>query len=636
MPFVVIIRALWRMLDHRQRVLFVLLAALLVASGSLEMLGMIVLFGYVAGLQQHPVTGTRSGPLARLLERALGEHIPQMTFVVWGGALVIGYMFVKNLESTAARFALNRFFMKFNQRVSSELYRGYMLAPYELFSREGVQQPAAKIGKLFRVFSTCFNSTTLLIADSSILLMVGALLVYIDPRLTALAGLIFAAVGLGVYASLQGLQTRMAEQENTATGRMKRFLNHGMEGLVDVRMRGSSSYFFKNYAAALGRSAVLQRRRDALKRLPRSANEIALASMIVGAVLYVTLGGHSVKEALPTLGVFGFAALRMSGVLSRVNVAAQSLKVRLPQFLAAQDLVVEFAPHLIAGHTGAKRDYLSDEVPLPAGVDGRMKHRLELQDVSFAYPGKRGPVVRNVSLTVQKGQFISICGPSGGGKSTLLLLAMGLVKPNSGQILCDDWSIFGHIQPWHRNIGYVGQSIFLVDGTVRENVAFGSDPSAVEDAKVWRALQVAAAEGFVRELPEQLDTQVGEGGRSLSGGQRQRLVIARALYHDPELIILDEATAALDNVTEREVTDAIIGLTGQKTVLCVAHRLGTIRNSNCILFMKKGEIVARGTYDELLEQSPDFAKMVHASSEGAGKSGGKRKGKSKSKPAPAS
>jgi len=629
MPFVVIIRTLWRMLDSRRRVLFVLLSGLLIASGSLEMLGMIVLFGYVSGLHQDAVTGQRSGPIARLLERVVSGTIPQMDFVVWGGVVVIGFMFLKNLESTAARFALNRFFMKFNQRVSSDLYRGYMLAPYELFSRDGVRQPATRIGKLFKTYGACFNATTLLIADSSILLMVLALLIYIDPRLTGLAALIFAGVGLGVYASLHGMQTRMAEQENAATGRMNRFLNHGMEGIVDVRMRGSRSYFFKNYASALGRSAVLQRRRDALKRLPRSANELALSSMIVGAVLYVTLEGHSVDEALPTLGVFGFAALRMSGVLSRVNVAAQALKVRLPQFLAAQELVMEFAPHLIAGYTGDRKDYLSEEVPLPPGVDGRMKERLDLRDVTFAYPGKRGPVVSEVSFTVQRGQFISICGPSGSGKSTLLLLAMGLMKPNSGQILCDDWSIFGHIQPWHRNIGYVGQNIFLIDGTVRENVAFGTDQESVDDEKVWRALRIAAAEEFVRELPGQLDADLGESGRSLSGGQRQRIVIARALYDDPELIILDEATAALDNVTEREVTEAIVGLAGQKTVLCVAHRLGTIRKSDCILYMKKGQVIARGTYDELLATCSDFSKMVHAASDGAKKKG---KGKGKGKP----
>jgi ABC-type multidrug transport system fused ATPase/permease subunit len=189
---------------------------------------------------------------------------------------------------------------------------------------------------------------------------------------------------------------------------------------------------------------------------------------------------------------------------------------------------------------------------------------------------------------------------------------MGLIKPQSGEVLCDELSVFDHVRAWHAGIGYVGQKMYLASGTVRENVAFGVPPGDIDDDKVWRALELAAAASFVRDFPDGIYANMQEDGSVLSGGQRQRIVIARALYKDPEIIFFDEATAALDNVTEREITAAIGRLSGSKTIICVAHRLSSIRQSDVIYVIDKGKVVDRGTYDQLLAESQPFRTLALA------------------------
>jgi len=606
-----IVRALWQMLNTKRRALFVSLLVLLVCTGILEMCGMIVLFGYIRGLQVQE-NGSRKGAIARGLDLIFQRPLEQIEFVAWGGVALFAFMVGKTLFGTTVKFALNRMLMKLNQRVSEQMYRTYMQAPYEVFARRGFKGPAQDIGKVFGLFGRCFGATTQLLADSSVLFMTWLLLLWVDPHLTVLASTVFAAVGVGVYSQLSKQLGRMGKEQDEAERKVSRYLNEGLEGVIHVRLRGSRDFYSASYAQALGRTAMMTRRKQAMARLPRSANELTLAGLIVSITFYVTLRGQTVAAALPTLGVFGFAMVRMNGIISRVNVAAQVLRRKIDEFEGAFNKLREVAPATFGLPAPSFAKYFADERPLPPGIDGKLTNELLLKDVTFSYPGKKKAVVRKVTMRIRRGEFVSICGPSGSGKSTLLLLIMGLMRPTSGQITCDGWPIFDHIQTWHRSIGYVGQSSLLVARSIRDNVAFGIEPDRVDDAKIWAALALASAEEFVRELEGQLDHELLEGGSNLSGGQRQRLMIARALYEDPEVIVLDEATAALDNITEREVTEAIVNLSGKKTIICVAHRLSTIKNSRRVYFFKRHRVVAKGPFAELVAKSPEFADMVAA------------------------
>jgi ATP-binding cassette subfamily C protein len=220
--------------------------------------------------------------------------------------------------------------------------------------------------------------------------------------------------------------------------------------------------------------------------------------------------------------------------------------------------------------------------------------------------------LHGVSLEIHKGQAVAFVGSSGASKTTLANLILGLLKPSEGYIYTDDQDIFQHLQAWQRNIGYVPQSIYLLDATIRNNVAFGLEKKEIDDSKVWKAIQIAQLEMFIKDLPEGLDTVIGENGIRLSGGQRQRLGIARALYHEPEILVLDEATSSLDGETEKAVNRSIELLSGQKTLIIIAHRLSTIQSCDRIYFMKKGTIVDSGTFLELVRNNNDFKRMAES------------------------
>lgn len=353
-----------------------------------------------------------------------------------------------------------------------------------------------------------------------------------------------------------------------------------------------------------------------MKSLPRSTNEILLTSMIVASVLYLSITDQSITEVVPTLALFGFAGMRLTGAMSRVNSCTQSLRQKVPSFDHYLLLIREHAPDLFAPtHEAAPpKNYLSRRVgDGESGIHPGFTV-LTFEDVAFSYV-KDVDVLHDLSFVVPRGKFVSFCGPSGGGKSTLLLLFMALLHPTRGKVTCDGINVVLDVVRWHSMIGYVGQDYFLTEGTVRDNVAFGEPLESANDEKVWRALSLASADEFVRELPEQLDTTL-LSGRRLSGGQRQRIAIARALYRDPDILVLDEATAALDNETERAISTSIAEASKGKTVVCVAHRLSTIRNSDVIHFMVGGTIVASGSYDELLASCPEFKRMAEATEQG--------------------
>ena len=289
--------------------------------------------------------------------------------------------------------------------------------------------------------------------------------------------------------------------------------------------------------------------------------------------------GRALEAVLPTLGLFAAAAFRLMPSVSRVLSAVQSLRYGLPVI----DILIEelkLATPEIAGT-------YSPATPFHAV--------LELRHVTYAYPGAAESALKDISLTIRHGESIGFIGTSGAGKSTLVDILLGLLTPDTGEVRMDGSDIQSNLRNWQNQIGYVPQSIFLTDDTLRRNVGFGLANEQIDDAAVQRAIQAAQLEEFVNSLPGGLDTLVGERGIRLSGGQRQRIGIARALYHDPAVLVLDEATSALDTATERDVMQAVRALQGSKTILIVAHRLSTMAHCNWLYRLEQGRVVEAGT-----------------------------------------
>jgi ATP-binding cassette subfamily C protein len=231
---------------------------------------------------------------------------------------------------------------------------------------------------------------------------------------------------------------------------------------------------------------------------------------------------------------------------------------------------------------------------------------LVLEHLFYNYPSMPLPAIHDVAVEIAKGQWIAFIGPTGAGKTTLIDLILGLFVPTSGRILVDGHDLQDDVAGWQRNIGYVPQDIYLLDDTVRRNVAFGLPDSEIDDERVWHALGAAHVDQFVGSLPDRLDTVIGERGGRISGGERQRLGIARALYHDPEVLIIDEGTANLDNETEAAIGRTLAGLRGEKTIVMIAHRLVLVRSCDRVFLLDQGRVQKAGTYSELASMEPAF------------------------------
>ncbi len=239
------------------------------------------------------------------------------------------------------------------------------------------------------------------------------------------------------------------------------------------------------------------------------------------------------------------------------------------------------------------------------------RHSIRLEKVTFTYPGKQEPALKGLDMEIPVNQIVGLVGASGSGKSTAIDLLLGLIEPSQGQLLVDDQPVTStNRRVWQNTLGFVPQSIFLADSSIRENIGFGLPPDVIDEEKVRHAASLAHLDELLAELPDGLETRVGERGVQLSGGQRQRIGIARALYHDADVLILDEATSALDGITEKIIMDGIHDFTGKKTIIMIAHRLTTVRRCDHIYLISKGKVVDQGNYQSLLKRNETFQRMA--------------------------
>jgi ATP-binding cassette, subfamily B, bacterial PglK len=308
-------------------------------------------------------------------------------------------------------------------------------------------------------------------------------------------------------------------------------------------------------------------------------------------------GGADLQSILPILGMFALAAVRLIPSTSRLSSSLAQVRYRY----ASTEVI--YAELLALGHRPSE--------PLPGSAEEHaspipFKQALVLDHVSYWYPGTRQPSIDDVSLKIPQGHWVGLIGSTGAGKTTLVDLILGLLAPSSGRILVDGRNLHDNLAGWQRNIGYVPQTVYLIDDSVRRNVAFGAPPAEIDDERVWQALRAAQVDHVVRSLPGELDAIVGESGDRLSGGERQRLGIARALYRDPGVLVIDEATANLDPGTEAAIVEAIGKLKGKKTIIVISHRPAFVKGCDCIYMLAKGRLQNRGQYSELLATDPAF------------------------------
>jgi ATP-binding cassette, subfamily B, bacterial PglK len=498
--------------------------------------------------------------------------------------LVAGFFVVRGIVTLIQSYLQYRVAENAGARLSSELLERYLEKPYtEHLQRNSSEAMRNASQSVLQFVDEGLVPGVKLVSKSAVVIGVLSVLTFAAPGAALVAVIV---LGPSLYLILRLLHPRIVELgrevQRTSAANIKS-LQQCLHGVREIKVLGRTPYFLSGYTRDRQQFARARYLRRAIGEVPRVVIETGVILFILGFLILSDGGAAENSGTLPTLGLFGYAAVRIMPELNQISTSLNSIRFAGP---AVEDL-----------YRDLKSD--ADVATNPPAVALRLDRELRLEDVSFTYPGATRPSLTDVRLSIQPGEHVGIVGSTGSGKTTLTDVILGLLPPSSGTVLVDDRDIHEDVASWQSRIGVVPQMGFILDDSLRRNIAFGvADPDIIE-TDVIEALETAQLGEFVAGLPEGLDTEVGERGVRISGGQRQRVAIARALYHRPSVLIFDEGTSALDNATEAALIDALEAARRGRTVITVAHRISTVRGCDRVVLMNGGRIVDVDTFAAL-------------------------------------
>ena len=595
------------LLTRRDRRLFGVSILIQMATSLLDLAG-VLLLGLVGALA---VTTVQSQPTPAFIEQiaqsvGLGELTSQELVAVFAGAaglLLLSKSFISSiLTRRVFVFLANR-----QALVAARLSRALLRRPLTFIQTRSSQETAyALIQGTGAATLVLLGQLVIVATESTLLVVLGVALLFLDPVVTLASIAYFGVVAL----LLQRVMGNWASRLGTTIARADIASLNAVQEALGAYREVSVAHRREMYANRIQdlrwESSRVASDRLFIQQFPKYVFEAALVlgGLALAGFLFLT---ETSVAAVGTLALFLAAATRVMPSLLRLQGAALGLRdaagAAEPAFALARDL----------GHlTDVQGERESDQA-IKAALEGGhqgFEGRIALKNVSFQYPGTSEKSVREVYLEVDPGSSVALVGRSGAGKSTLADLILGILEPTHGRTEVSGLAPAQALERWPGAVAYVPQETFLVNGTVRENVALGLPRGAVNDDRVWRALERAHISDFLREARDGLDTSMGEGGLRLSGGQRQRIGIARALYTDPLLLVLDEATSALDSETEEAITETLAELESQVTTIVIAHRLSTVRHVDHMVYLEDGRILAQGTFEQVRQSVPGFARQA--------------------------
>ncbi len=517
-----------------------------------------------------------------LICRLFGEQDAQGALLILTLSMIALYV-VKNLYVILLTNIRVRFLSVNQIRMGSRMVHCYMHKPYTFHLQRNTAQIVRNVNSdvsgAFNVISSMFA----LVSDVLIIVILVVFLFAVDTGMTlaTMAGLAFCSA---LYFLIVRKKIRKAGEHNREYGaRMIKAIHQAMGGIKEVKIMGRETYFAQVYEEAGSEFVDRRRRYHILSAIPARLIETVCMGSILGVIAYKIKVGQNLAEVVPSLSAFAVAAVRLLPRANAINTHINGITYNLPCLRAIYEDLTESdrqEAERLAEEASRRRRPKTEE------RDGTIL----VEDISFTYPETDKPVLQNVSLRIEKGSSIGIVGVTGAGKTTLVDLILGLLKPDKGRICYGTMDIHENYPQWREHIGYIPQTIYMTDDTIRKNIALGVPDEDIDEEALWRALDNAQLADFVRGLKDGLDTVIGERGVRISGGQRQRIGIARALYRDPEILFFDEATSSLDNDTENAVMDAINTLGTHKTMIIVAHRLTTIEKCHRIFRVVDGSV----------------------------------------------
>ena len=569
--------------DRKQKWQLVGLGIMIFIGGLLETLGVSAMIPVVqALLAPDELMGyiDRIPVVKNLCDTLSITTVKQVTMALLYGMMAI-YV-IKNLYILLLTYMQNTFITKNRNRMISRVMAEFLNRPYEKYL-------GADIPTVFRITDSDIPQTFSLIlamlqlaSEVVVSCLIFMVLLLNDPGMTLFIIAVFGLLTLFIVKVFKPRLNRIGARNQAIQSRIAKWRIQATYGLKDVKVLNREEFYVRNYYETGKVGAEVARNYAVLNNMPRLLIETVFIVSVLGFLVVYINGGGDITAMVTTISAFAIAAVRVLPSVNRINTYITEIAYTQPSLDFVYDNLQE----------GMKTDAMLAERRAYSQVEKlKLDHQIELDHISFHYPDSDKNIFEDAHMIVPKGKSVGIIGTSGAGKSTIVDILLGLLHAQTGTITCDGVDIFKNYESWLAQIGYIPQSIYLIDESIRDNIAFGIDADKIDEKRIWEVLEEAQLKEFVEELPEGLDTTIGDRGVRLSGGQRQRIGIARALYNDPEILVFDEATSALDNDTEAAVMEAVNSFHGRKTMIIIAHRLNTIEKCDMIYKVENMKLV---------------------------------------------
>lgn len=566
--------------DRKDKMKLVGLAILMIIGSVLELLAVAVFNPFIEVLMQ--TSSIEDDSFLKLFFAHIHLNGIEQYLVVLSALIAVIYL-VKNIYLSFLQNVILSFSYTTRMNLATRLLTTYMNEPYTFHLSKNIAEMQRCLQSDTSQFMTLISSGLQLTVEMVTCLALAAYLFHTSHSITVVIGvLLLMCIGLFFIISKK-VSSRLGRQNEHYNAKLFQWINQSLGGIKELKILQREEYFIDSYKTNYKKLIWGARVNELIAALPKYIVETVAMVGLVFAIIIKLLFGHGALETfIPQIAVFAVAAFRLLPSVGCVNAYINSIMYNK----ASLDMIygdlkeIDSEPVQEIEWQGEKENWIFTK-----GVT--------VEHVSYHYPDSDVEVLHDISLEIPKGKTVALIGPSGAGKTTLADIILGLLPPISGVIRMDQHNVYENLRSWREKLGYIPQSIYLSDDTIRNNVAFGIYEDQIDENAIWKALEKAQLKEFVQGLENGLDTYVGDRGVRLSGGQRQRIGIARALYHDPEILVLDEATSALDSSTEQAVMESIESLQGLKTMIIIAHRLTTIKNADLVYEVSGGNVTLR-------------------------------------------
>lgn len=566
--------------DRKDKMKLVGLAILMIIGSVLELLAVAVFNPFIEVLMQ--TSSIEDDSFLKLFFAHIHLNGIEQYLVVLSALIAVIYL-VKNIYLSFLQNVILSFSYTTRMNLATRLLTTYMNEPYTFHLSKNIAEMQRCLQSDTSQFMTLISSGLQLTVEMVTCLALAAYLFHTSHSITVVIGvLLLLCIGLFFMISKK-VSSRLGRQNENYNAKLFQWINQSLGGIKELKILQREGYFIDSYKTNYKKLIWGARVNELIAALPKYIVETVAMVGLVFAIIIKLLFGHGALETfIPQIAVFAVAAFRLLPSVGRVNAYINSIMYNKASLDMIYDDLKEIdsEPVQEIEWQGEKENWI-------------FKKGVTVEHVSYHYPDSDTEVLHDISLEIPKGKTVALIGPSGAGKTTLADIILGLLPPVSGVVRMDDKNVYENLRSWRQKLGYIPQSIYLSDDTIRNNVAFGIYEAQIDDNAIWKALEKAQLKEFVQGLEKGLDTYVGDRGVRLSGGQRQRIGIARALYHDPEILVLDEATSALDSSTEQAVMESIESLQGLKTMIIIAHRLTTIKNADLVYEVSGGNVILR-------------------------------------------